>query len=699
MKKIRLIITAIIFFLLCVLAFFIRKETEGNLLKTLLPESIINTEDIIPLADRTSSFIKVVFETDSNNDIKNIKEKFIENIDTDYFEINKYDFSNLINQYINHPENFLSDKTRNLIKTENYDEVYENSVEALYNPSEIQLTTMDKDPFLLFNDFIFSNQRIKTSQNYIDGKKYDYLSLKIKTNEGLSPDFINSKIKELVNDAKEISNDNSKIYLAGSPIHSYYASIRAKFTINIICILSALLIIFMTYYYFRNIKPLFPVAGSILFGLLTGFVVTNLWFDNFLIITMVFSTTLIGIGIDYSYHYFFHGKIDKVFIKNLTYSLLTTIIPFVLLYITGIELLKQVAVFTVFGLCSIYLFVIMVYPCFDLPKSQKSITLNYRYLKYIFIVLCVLSFIGCTKFRFNDSLASLYTPPDKLLKAEKLYNEVSGDDFSNTKVIIVKGSNFNDVIKKEEEITKDLGNADYISISKFLPSVQKQKENFELTKKLYDKKLKNYSGILTEKQIKALQNIKFYPVKFNKDDYHFLKEFLLSENKSLIFVFSESYIPQYTDNAQRIDLKYDIEKYMKNYRHTIIWLFPIVLAVLSLVIAIFFGCKKAVKILAPPAVGILFSIGLTGLILGELNLFGVITLFLILGFTMDYSIFRNSKENSSEDAILTSVLTTSVSFLLLVFAGFKLLSTMAFVLFFGIITSYITGYLIFGKEK
>ena len=47
-----------------------------------------------------------------------------------------------------------------------------------------------------------------------------------------------------------------------------------------------------------------------------GFVAVNLFFESFQLITMVFSTTLIGIGIDYSYHYFFAEKIDKTFIKN-----------------------------------------------------------------------------------------------------------------------------------------------------------------------------------------------------------------------------------------------------------------------------------------------------------------------------------------------------------------------------------------------
>ena len=126
---------------------------------------------------------------------------------------------------------------------------------------------------------------------------------------------------------------------------------------------------------------------------------------------------------------------------------------------------------------------------------------------------------------------------------------------------------------------------------------------------------------------------------------------------------------------------------------------PAVILLLFTVTAIIYKAKNAAKLITPSLVGILTSLGLTGLLFGEINFFCIISLYLILGFTMDYSIFRNSKEKNYEDSIFTAALTTSISFLLLSFTGFKLLCVMAIVLFFGIITSYITGYLIFRKNS
>ncbi|MBQ7450412.1 hypothetical protein IJS77_03260 [bacterium] len=700
-KYIKLIILTAVFFLLCFLSFSTVKKAEGNLLKTLLPNSVVKSENIIPLSEKTASVIKVVFESDDEVALQELKSNFLNNIDKNYFEINSPDLSMLADNYIKHPENFLSFKTRQLLKAKKYDEVYSNALNELYNPSVIQLTTTDKDPYFLFNDFIFSNLKMPDSVDNIDDKYYDYTSLKIKNGEGLSPDFSNNKIAELVASQKKLSVDNSEIYLSGSPIHSYYTSQRAKLSINIICILSTLLVIFLTYFYFKNLKPLLPVLVSLSIGMLTGFVAVNLFFESFQLITMVFSTTLIGIGIDYSYHYFFAEKIDKTFIKNLTLSLLTTIIPFILLYFTGIELLKQVAVFTIFGLSAIYIAVLIFYPCFEVSVSKNTIKPSYKYCKIVFYSLCLLSFLGIFRFNFSDSLSTLYTPTKKLLNAETLYNKVSGEEFKNTQFVITAGLNFENVIKEEEKITDILtqNNIDFMSLSKFLPSKERQRENFDLVKDLYSKNLDKFSDILTSEQIQNLKNTKFEPVLFNKNLYPYLNSFLLAENKSVIFVFSNK-IPQLNEvPVQVINIKSDTEKYIKEYRQKLILLFPIVLIVLIGFLSVIYGLKQAVKLLLPPFTGVIFALFINNLIFGEINLFGIINLFLILGFTMDYSIFRNSGNKNCEDAILTSSLTTSVSFLLLTLSGFKLLSSMAVILFFGITISYLVGYLIFNKDK
>lgn len=710
--KIKTIKFIILFFLTLLLiggVFFSKGQIETNLLKTLLPDSIQNSNSIVALADKNSSIIKIVFESDNSEDLEYTKTEFTNSINKTDFDIYEMNVTNLIQKYQSQPTNFLSDKSRKLLKAKDYKTLHNNAMEGLYNPASIQLTSIEKDPYLLLDEFLMSSKNSCSSDNCMSDKCYDTLTLKLKNKDGLSPDLCNKKISKLVKSQKRLSNKESKIYLAGTPIHSYYTSKNSVVSINLICLFSTLLIIFLTYFYFKEIKILIPISLSIGYGLLTGYVATKLWFNDFQIITMVFSTTLIGIGIDYSYHYCFAKTINKTFIKSLTLSLLTTVIPFIFLYLTNIELLQQISIFTTFGLVSIYLFILIFYPCFKITQPKTQIKFSHKFYKYTLLTFLIIGTIGLLKIKTNDSLTALYVPSKKLLKAEALYNQVSNNDSKNCKIIKVQGNSFDDLLKKEEKITEELANKNinYYSLSKFIPSKEKQNENYNLVKALYKADLKNYPDILSPVQKQSILNTKFTPIVFDIQEYPYLSNFLVTTTTSCIFAFSNDELHLKENYIEILDIKAQIEGYLKDYRHKLVKIFPYVIGLLTILFLGIYGLKRGVKILIPPILATLLAIGLTSILGFEFNLFSTIALFLILGFTIDYSIFRASNTTTgttidtnlqTEDAIFISCLTTSVSFLLLALSGFKLLSSISWVLFFGLITSYLTGYLIF-KQK
>ena len=695
--KKRLVIYVLILTILTILAFTVKGRIEAGLLKTLLPQSITNSNYIIPLTDKTASNIRVVFEsTGGNANVSGLKDEFINKIDKNYFEIVEYDTKGLVNEYLNSPTNFLSTKMREKLKAKKYDEIFNERFAALIDPAGIQLSPLDKDPYLVLDDFLLSNRHEVFGINEFDNKIYDYITLKIKNEEGLSPDLCNKKISELIKYEKELSQKENKIYLAGTPVHSYYTSQKAVFNVNVICILSTLMVVFLTYFFFRKIKILFPVGLAIICGMLAGYVATKIWFDDFQIITMVFSMTLIGIGIDYSYHYFFSKYSDRVFVKNLSLSLVTTIVPFLLLYITGIELLKQISVFIVFGLIAIYLTVIFIYPVFSKTEPVKDILLRDKWIKNTLIVLFVLSFIGFFRADFNDSLNSLYTPPKKLTKAEELYNKVSGQNFSEIQYVVVKGKSIKDIIEKEEKITSELDGKGiaYTAISSFLPSEIKQKENYELVKELYKSNLSKYSAILSPIQIQRLKTAEFNYININPERYTFFNNFMLDKKTSVIFVFTDKKLS--FDNS--FNIKSDIQKYLRTYRIKLLKILIPVFCILVIILSVSFGFKNGVKLILPSVCGMIGATGLSLLINDGLNVFSIIALFMVLGFTMDYSIFRFAKESQTENAVFASCITTTFAFLLLSCCGFKMLSSISEILFFGILISYLSGYLIY-KNK
>jgi predicted exporter len=295
----------------------------------------------------------------------------------------------------------------------------------------------------------------------------------------------------------------------------------------------------------------------------------------------------------------------------------------------------------------------------------------------------------------------MYIPDKQLKKAEALYEEISGNNNIKTQFITVEGKNIDNIINKEEKITEELyeRGINYTALSSFIPSIQKQQENYMLVKDLYKSNLKKYSDILSPSQIKALKDIPFTPVAFDIKDYGYLYDFLLNENTSVIIAYTDKNIEFNDSGISIINIKKNIEHYLKTYRNILLIILPCVIFALFILLMIIYGSKNAIRILIPSITGIICSVGITCLITGEMNLFGLIAAFMVLGFTMDYSIFRLNKEARTENAILVSGITTMFSFLLLSFCGFKLLSSISLILFFGILISYVTGYLVFYKTN
>ena len=127
-------------------------------------------------------------------------------------------------------------------------------------------------------------------------------------------------------------------------------------------------------------------------------------------------------------------------------------------------------------------------------------------------------------------------------------------------------------------------------------------------------------------------------------------------------------------------------------------LLPCTLAVLFILLSFMYGIKNAFRISISPVLGILFTVGILSLFGECLNLFHILGLFLIAGFSLDYSIFRLNCGGESKDAVFMSAASTAFSFLLLSFTGFKLVSSIGLTLFLGITVSYILSLFIVKSE-
>ena len=672
-------------------------KTETNLLKAVFSNSSAD-ETVVLLSGRYSAGINVLVEAPSQSLTFQTAEKFYNSVNKDFFKVKDFDFSEVLSEYQKYNKNLLSLSSKKKLEQKKFDEIVHESYLRLIDPFSIMLVPLNQDPFMLFDDYIKSLDNGNLDSIEYNGKYYKVMSLEVNNQDALSPDIVNKQIKTLVDLQDEISNDDVKIYLTGTPVHSYYASSRSMLEVNIICVLSFLFIIGICYFYFGNLKLLFPIALGLGTGILSGYLVCSIVFSSIHVLTFVFSTTLIGICIDYMLHYFIEKDLDKIF-KSLTVSMLTTISAFAVLLFSGVELLKQISIFTMTGLFTVYSAVVLFCPFVKIETSRKNISFQIPdKIKKIFVIFVILvSVVGMFFLKFNDDIRNLYVPSKKLMGAEKLFASVTG---GNRKIsfAVVSGQNIQDILEKEEIISRNLNSNDYQALSKFVPSIKQQKMNFELRKSLYKSKLNAYAEFLSPKEKQQLLSerqgndfLEYMPV---------FSEFLLSDNRSLMVLYDINNSKIITDSgAEYVDVTRDITQKIRNCRISCVRMLLPIFVILFALLALIYKPKTAIKITMPSVFAALFAISLVSITGQEINLFHILAIFLIVGFGLDYSVFRASGIKSSSDAVLLSCLTSVFSFLLLAFTGFKLISSLGFILSTGLTISYLTSLLFDYKRE
>ena len=693
MKRFLRIIYILIFAAAAVFVFTHPVKTETNILRAVFSDNSAD-ETVVKLSGRYSSRINVLVEAESSENASRTALEFLNSVDKDTFYIEDFNAGKILETYKLYYKSLLSQHTALLLENKEYNEVMAESFVRLYDPFGFMLMPLNQDPFMLFTDYVKSFGEGEPDSVIYNDKYYKILSLEVKNDTALSPELLNGEIKTLTRLQSQLSKDGTEVYLTGAPVHSYYASSKSMREINIICILSSLFVIGLCYFYFRNLKLLIPTGISLGLGILSGFLAASIVFPSIHVLTFVFSTTLIGICIDYSLHYFIEKDLSKI-MKSLTVSMITTVSAFAVLLFSGVELLRQISVFTMTGLFSVYSIVVLFYPLLNFNSQPRNIDfmMSERVKKIFALIILAVSLGGMFFIKFNDDIRNMYVPSKKLLASEKLFAAVTGGD-KKISFAVIEGRDFQDMLHREEWVSRNLQDVNFQALSKFIPSEKQQKRNFELRKDLYKNSLKSYAAFLPEEDIKKLLSEKAPSdyVKFDKNSP--FKDFLIGENTSVMILYDFDRPEIITQNGGKyVDVQRDITERIKECRTSCLTMLVPVFILLLFLLSFIYKPSTALKILTPSILAGAFSIGVLSLTAQPINLFHVLAIFLIIGFGLDYSVFRAGGVKNSSDAVLLSCSTSVFSFLLLAFTSFKLISSLGFILSVGLSVSYLSSLL------
>ncbi len=292
-------------------------------------------------------------------------------------------------------------------------------------------------------------------------------TLNFELNDNLKNEKLNLILEQF---KKEINFKNKDLdfdYFGTFQI-SYENSKQIKKDTNRTLIISLSLIFLLLFVYYRSFfTPLYFILPT-LFGGLCGLGFMGYYQSNISVISVATSAVLLGIVLDYSFHFFTHYKHSKDLLKTveeLTFPMLvgsfTTVAAFASLLFTDSIVLQNFGLIAVSTLMGAAIFTVLFLPVilhFSRFKFKDKQEKEYRFVipKWVFkillfstIALTIYFYSKASYSKFDSDLNNLSFHSEELIKKEQFYTGI------NPKVdkkihLIVSSNNFENAVKKND---------------------------------------------------------------------------------------------------------------------------------------------------------------------------------------------------------------------------------------------------------
>jgi predicted exporter len=388
------------------------------------------------------------------------------------------------------------------------------------------LDYLEEDPFLLGFDHLqslgtstlFSSSAMVLKDSFLhreyEGKQWILLTAQT-AEAGSAVNLENNPVAELLAYGSEHSSqpDKGEIVFSGVPFHSYLTAQKSQREISLLSTLSTVFIVLLILLVFRSLQPLGATFFSIVLGILSGLTAVSLVFREVHIFTIVFGTSLIGITVDYSFHYFTHWagclqsgiKLRRHVLPGILVGLITTIVSYGAFFFCPFPLMRQMALFSIGGLTSCFLSVTLIYPFLPRPSEKtalrasraaekisllfsRSAGFNHRVRKVVALVIFLFLAVGLGHLEINNSLGDYYQMGKQMAKWETMSRSIL-DHRSSGLYLTIEGENLQACLEEAEKLQPsldefvsqgDLGS--YMGLSQLLPSHKSQSQSYALVK-------------------------------------------------------------------------------------------------------------------------------------------------------------------------------------------------------------------------
>ncbi|MDC5705458.1 MMPL family transporter [Vibrio europaeus] len=590
-------------------------------------------------------------------------------------------------------------------------------LQSLYNPfSGVTGQELASDPFLLFRDYLSQLTQLSSAfvldQGFLttefEGQKYILVSATLND----SPYSLTAQqgVTDILSIERSLAEKfGANTFHTGVLFYAQFGTESAKSEISTIGLFSLLGVIILVVGVFRSAAPLSLALLSIGVGLLSALALTTWIFGSVHLFSLVFGASLIGVSIDYAFHYLTERlaagqKWDsrkglKHIFTAITMGLITSLIGYLGMLIAPFPGLQQLALFSSIGLIAAYATVVAWYPVLAVkPSADRKLPGQWIWrpwlalwtkpvVKYGLPLTCLIAAtLPLSNLHYDDDIRQLQAMPESLKQQEEFITQLSGLQ-SSQQMLVVTAANDEALLQRLEALDTQLKEwqregkiQGYQSLSQYLSSTTRQEQNYQLIQDLYQQQDTLLRDTLKLSEVPRLSaplskvTLQEYLEHTVSEPVRFLYIGKIADKVAGVVILNELSQPEEIKAFANMhsDVSYlnkaeEISALFADYRIKVMELLIAALAVIALLLVKRYGFKHSIKILVPSLIACVAGLATASAVGSTLNLFNLLALILIIGIGIDYTLFFAEKARSQSTllAITLSAMTTLLSFGLL----------------------------------
>lgn len=524
-----------------------------------------------------------------------------------------------------------------------------------------------------------------------------------------------------------------RVHATGAPLFGAHASANAHAEISLIGGVSLLAIVALLLARFRSPRPLLVTLVVIAAGVTCGLAAAIAVFGPIHLITLVFGATVIGVSVDYAFHYLADslrpGWTPEAGLRHvlpaLRLALATSVLAFLSLALAPFPALREVAVFIAGGLVGAWLTVVLLLPALVRPPPRAPAPRAHGPLhapRAAFTVAAVIlaSLPGIALLAPEDDVRLLYSAPDRLSNDDAIVADLLQRPDSN-RFLLVSGQSPQRVLLRQERLRpqlEQLRNDDalggYRMFAQWVPSLRRQRANERRYRELaeqgdYQRYLRRLG--FGEERIRAEINAVQEPgpyvrpeaVRSRLDGLRSALWLGCDEGRCAAPVVvggidgtgegeALARIAEGREGVAWVNRIATVNEAMREHRRLSLVLLVVALVIVAAILMAALGARRGLRLAAVPALAVMVSLGAIGYAGALFNVFNMMALLLILGVGIDYALFYDRADAPGRAtatlAITMAVTTTVLAFGLLVFSATPVIRAFGVTLLPGLIAAY-----------